>query len=1369
MKKFFRVALVCALAGATLLYTGCTKDYSEDLSSLEKKVEANEGAISTLQGQVAALESARTQLQGLIDEANKTISDLKGQLGKLEEKMTTAQGDISTIKGQITTINDQIDDLKGRVKAAEDAIQRIDGELAKKADKTYVDTELAKKADKTWVEETLSNYVLVTEFTKAIQGINAALATLNQGVATCKDSLRILDVKIEGVQEGLTQAKIDIKKAQAAADSAQATADKALGLAQEVKEALNLYAKKTWVEAQLELLRRDYNTKLAAKVDTATYSAKMKEIDAKFVEIDSAIVRVIRSYKEADAILDAKIDTLAAKTQAALELKLDKTTFQAYVAEMEAKLKTITANVSMLLSRVQSLVYVPEYDDNRITFNWAVVQPEEKVAPAEGENVTGNAVDAPSANLNDEAEGDSPVIVVPSEVKYRIYGEDAADVVMSLVDLVNAKDSAILAFDVVRVKTRVNNDGVAVKILGAAQDDLNPDIITLTVKPEGLPDAFWFSTWELGGYWNASKRQEASTDLPAFSMSLVLTDVGNDSIPQSRFITSTYENCVPAPAEIIAPTIVDGDADITFNEYADTVEIPYIKVKEDTAVLGEHALKFKFQDSLYTAEELAEMNINLPKITVSIADTPDYEKAIDPTKVKDLDPEYILITKDSTVIPGKADAQLTKLEPYGVGAENHVVFTYHVGTLADVFAGALVKVVPVKVNVVVDIWENEKLVPFTWKYEKDAEVDAAILKGEAQELYKRDSAWADDDAAIAELKKYEVKPADFAKKVPVDTASTVEFVFAEGKLSYTLAELAKIEPAFNIYPFFDNTNNGKLMANVTNFNFCNDTLGSLKQINYVAVYNLPADETPFLEVTVTGKIVVADRDRAPIIVNLPETVEPFVVNYKKIILDTLYNDAHALVPTFPEGTYADHSLTDANLIDAYTKDLYNRTDSLTMTVEDEVITKFAKARIITTVSEELEKHVLDYNTDSDINVSWAAGKVIEPYQKFQSIDTLWYGQVVIVNKEVKWEVDGIFEFERIPEYVAKTDDLNYYTTLQPWWQPDGATVDFKIPVESYDAHKVLLNQHFRIVDVLKSIEEKTKVVATEIANGEASEDGAAGVQAGDLKEEYKDILARIFKLEEPGHVGEQVDSIPDPRNLKEVVVPAATGVVIDTNNVVSYYSESPEEDAVGNLYAVNKNGSMVAMTTNFNRGDAAPSPRLAEAGVVVEHYENYVIKLFDPINQFTIKGEQPTKINVNNSIITETSIFEFLSLKDKRNFELIDAKTENGWVVGNDKNGFAKNVKANDVYSLIFTNQMKYADENWKPAETQAEIDALVSPETQARIKFDVATGKLTYDNTLQTQLAKPINIILAINVEYPWGTRAKEVQVQFYNKPVGE
>ena len=58
---------------------------------------------------------------------------------------------------------------------------------------------------------------------------------------------------------------------------------------------------------------------------------------------------------------------------------------------------------------------------------------------------------------------------------------------------------------------------------------------------------------------------------------------------------------------------------------------------------------------------------------------------------------------------------------------------------------------------------------------------------------------------------------------------------------------------------------------------------------------------------------------------------------------------------------------------------------------------------------------------------------------------------------------------------------------------------------------------------------------------------------------------------------------------------------------------------------------------------------------------------------------------------------------------------------------------------------------------------------TKARISFDAETGKLTYDNTLQTQLAKDIDIKLTIKIEYPWGTKSKDVVVTFYNKPVGE
>ena len=54
MKKIFRMALVCALAGATLLYTGCTKDYSDDINDLEKRVSDLETSIAKIQEQIGA-------------------------------------------------------------------------------------------------------------------------------------------------------------------------------------------------------------------------------------------------------------------------------------------------------------------------------------------------------------------------------------------------------------------------------------------------------------------------------------------------------------------------------------------------------------------------------------------------------------------------------------------------------------------------------------------------------------------------------------------------------------------------------------------------------------------------------------------------------------------------------------------------------------------------------------------------------------------------------------------------------------------------------------------------------------------------------------------------------------------------------------------------------------------------------------------------------------------------------------------------------------------------------------------------------------------------------------------------------------------
>ncbi len=1582
MKKFFRVALVCALAGATLLYTSCTKDYSEDLHQLTQRLEKAELSLTPLPQQVQDLIKAKDELEKADEAAMKLIENLMPRVDSLAKDVQKLQEDkdsllnliennasdisklkdsVNTIDGQITHLNGEIGRLEGLIGGLQTTVDghkarldSLDSLLALKADQTYVDTELEKKADKTWVTETLENYALVkslvdtaavlrgeinmvnfqvsqlrSEFRELGANVADFGARLNRvadsvklnadAVAALGETVRIMGETVSGLSEDMRKAKLDIIHAQETADNAAIAAGNAMAYAKGVER----YLKENYytigqVDREIAKVKSDFSDSLKKKLDVDVWTKDTARINAQFKVIDEKIAEVIRGYKEGDEILNKRIDSLDQAINALLDLKLDKTTFNEYVEKTRQELDGIQRDLKKVIARVQSLVYVPEYDDNRITLSWAQMYPqnmfdtrktgelpdsfdeeawktflEELFGPMTGgieRELAGLIYGNPDVgriifpdypffpqfggfptpeqyeSYSDELLTATP-IVEPTHVKYRVYGEDADDIVESLVAAVKeGKD--LLSFDVVRVKTRVNKDEVALKIVDAQVDDLfeelgDASVIDLTVVPENLPSDFWLYTWDVKNFMNpkthqlyfaylfmtgrisqelytwlykqyvenagvpagmlpapadganepAADLEEEDAEFPAFSVSLVLTDE-----EESRLITSAYNNVVPAAqSDEIELWIRRGDEDVTYRDddhekgYLDTVEIAYIDLSKHD-LLGNTELMFTFKGEDYTAEEFEALGMNLgdPQARFFV-NYIDYDNSIAAKRGEDLPEDYFVNTSDDDA--PVAYANLKQVISGGVGAYEVVELVYFVGP-ASVWTSSYVVVTPVKLSEVVDIWETKDLQPFTWNYTKDAAVDAAIFRGENPEkFYCRDSAVAvyDEEKMAADFEKYDISFADFEGKTPNPDTTFFFVLYEDGhKDTVKLADLLEEQDplAFNIYPFFDSEDNGALKANVTNFFFRDlneneeDNHGAVKEISYIAIYNLPDDEQPAIEVTVTGKIVVADRDRSNIIVNLPETFEPFVVNYSKKILDTLYNDDHALQPEFPAGTYAAHSLTDDDLLDAYSDEHpYTHTDSLTMTVEGDVITKFAEVRIVTTVDEEHDgaSHILDYKTNSNFNVSWTKNKVIEPYQTFQSIDTLWYGQVVIVNKTVRLDVDGIFEFERIPEYVGKKEEGGYWVDVQPYWSPDGATVKpYDVPVNGYEAKRVKLNEDFRIVDVLASIEAGEKVVATVIG------DEVEGLNPGDLLPDYQEILARIFKLEEPGVVGEEVDFIADPRaeaqpelidDLNALIAqgfqrmdpqrPAPEmGVSIDEDNVVSYYSESDQEDAVGKLYAVNSNGSMVLMTTNFNRGDAEPSPRLAEAGVVVEDYSDFVIKKFDPIYNFVAPAEVQ-RININNAETFSASIYQFLSMLDLRGFELIDPTIgdgRNGWVIGNASpvapygvdpgasilypdgvipedakpNGFefgveSQEVRANVVYSILFDHELEYVDE--------------VSPETQARIKFDPETGVITFRNTHESQLNTEIKMYLTIKVEYPWNTKTAAVNVVFYNE----
>ena len=1457
MKKFFRVALVCALAGATLLYTGCTKDYSEDLNTLQKKVDAQGNSITSLDEQVRALLAAKASLEEADKQATAAINSLKDRATNLEKEVDTLKsektrlenlikknaGDIADLKdslskvdsligvinGQISTINGEIDTLKNTVKAHESALDSLGKELAKKADKTYVDAELAKKADKSWVEETLKNYATVKELTDTAAALRAELMKINKEIFDIKNDLSELhsgltalgtrlnrvadsvavnaaDIKtinqtiasmqsdIDTLQSDMSKAKEDIVTAQNTADKGVRDAASAMAFARQVKSFVeDNYYKKSVVDDLV-----------GQKADTAIVNPKFRAIDARFEE-------VVEAYEKADSLLDVKIDSLDAAINELLGTKVDTTTFKEAIQKIWDEFAAVEKNIDKLLARVQSIVYVPDYDDNRITFNWAYMGDRNKSFDVRKATLPASFDDEAweefEENLDDDYEKDWTAYVEPTHIKYRFYGEDPEGTAESIAAAVN-EGKNILAFDVVSVLTRANADEVAVKIVSAKATG---DVIDLTVIPENIPNEFWMWTWDAKNTMNPEthweyfdkwqsyyewycstkvynwlykqawgyspddvkaleKAPEEPTanvkdeyEFPSYSISLVLTD------PEaSRLITSAYNNIVPSDDPSYIELLIYKDGKDVSWEDVDDLKIEYNDLEEHNLLAGTE-LRYAYNDEVLTQAEFDKLGIVTGEPVVRFFAEKDYSGAINPASL----PEDYIHNASEDKIPAVDVVTLTKNTPDGVGAEEAVVLQYYVGD-AYVECYGSVEVVPIQVKLNIDFHESETVEAFTWEYNKDAAVDAAIFNGEDDfDLYKREGAVASFDpvAVATELAKAGIGIDYFANAFPtcVDSAKTVftfKYVAADGTETKKEVKISD-DPDFQFEPYVAN---GALKADVSEFNFFDPEMGVLTEISYVFVFDLPNKVQPAVVATITGKIAVDDRDRTPIVITLPTLEKDIEHNMYVEANDVLYDGADLAEGVTVVTSFADHHLVKADVADAfdqvtsrswgvgqvnnpttttyvlYAKNFaYNgqagyqqneRIDSLTMTIDDEIVKDLARNN--TTVHTETE-----YLSDEDAAVKFRttfkvtaldlSNKFLGPNADYESYLTLWYGQDVIVKKSFAFNNDGIFDYERIPEYVTYNSDEDVFTTLQPLWQPDGATTDFTIPVTSYDANRVLLNQHFRIRDVLND------VVATDLK--------------GVIKDEYS-YLRRRFWLENAE--GEKVTSIADPRGINDWAVTIDNALTANTGlneepNELYYYSKAEKTDVYGDLYLFNDNGSFFVLKTRFDR----------KAGD--ETYENYVIKLYDPLQkELKVKNDNEKQlVNVNNSTMTYTSIYEFLSLKDKRGFELIDGTIPEGssipntWVKGDGTNGFDASTTADQVYSLSFTHKMQYL--------------TTVSDETKERIQFNEETGVLTYDNRLHTQLNAPIDIKLSINVEYPWGTRSQEVVVEFYNTPVGE
>ena len=432
MKVKFTKLAALLLAGVALLAAGCT-DYEVDIQNVDKKV--NDLAVKT-----AA-------------DLNAQVDALKAMINTLETNYKAADEALKKqIQDQIDAINTQISDLQNL-----------------KLDKSTFDAYKTETAEtlrllNEAVQSIKDNYATKEELTTAIAGVEAKL---NDYVlkSTFEDFVKIAATKKEledakkDLQDELAKAKTELE--QAIKDGDEALENKMNEKIGKINEAIG---------------------KIEGDIDA---------LDIRVTDLEGLVDGILDELAFAEGDLQAYIDDGDAATLEAAKAYTDEI-IDSIIEQLNEILDEIYNRLAMALQRIQSIVYVPDYDDLKITSNMAFVS--QTITPdAEGE-------DAAPANPEKVVLAiDEPTQVTYQFLPAQYAGTIARAIKESLEDpwtREEAKDygyDGIVAwFSVKPVNTRADEAEAAApefNIISVDEYDDATGEITFTVMPKNVASA----------------------------------------------------------------------------------------------------------------------------------------------------------------------------------------------------------------------------------------------------------------------------------------------------------------------------------------------------------------------------------------------------------------------------------------------------------------------------------------------------------------------------------------------------------------------------------------------------------------------------------------------------------------------------------------------------------------------------------------------------------------------------------------------------------------------------------------------------------------------------------------------------------------
>ncbi len=313
MKKFFRLVSMLAVAGLTFAYTSCT-DYSEDINKVD-------GRVDNLQSQFDAFKSATNEsikkIDGLIADLQKTVATL--------ETKEDHKKDVDALTKLIDGLKSDATALAGRV--------------------TAIEKDLPNYVKKTDFEETLKGYVKVAEFNTEIGKITGRLdvieGKLNPLAAKYDSELKISEII----------SKIDAVKA--TADDASQKVDVLRTDVDVLQKALEGYTSAGAIKTKFEAV----DAEVAKKLNIADFKTELdKYFQGEFDEAFKAAIKI--SCENKDGEVYKAIYAALNPAVTALETK---------ISNLDTKINDV---LGIVLNRIQSIVFVPEYDDMNATLHY---------------------------------------------------------------------------------------------------------------------------------------------------------------------------------------------------------------------------------------------------------------------------------------------------------------------------------------------------------------------------------------------------------------------------------------------------------------------------------------------------------------------------------------------------------------------------------------------------------------------------------------------------------------------------------------------------------------------------------------------------------------------------------------------------------------------------------------------------------------------------------------------------------------------------------------------------------------------------------------------------------------------------------------